>query len=147
MHPTLTQPSSTLRATMHMQKKRKNTSFRLQRELCRSRLPLFLVLISVYLFLSFRLSLFFSSSHHCPSRVNEEPAGSPYREVPQMFSQYCLLLNPFLSFPSYSFFLYHFYFFVAAGFTGSLLLLLKLPPLSYFSFIFDMKTWKSVYLP
>lgn len=37
--PTPTRPSSTPRATTHTQKKRKNTSFRLQRELCHSRPP------------------------------------------------------------------------------------------------------------
>lgn len=67
---------------MHTQKKRKNTSFRLQRELCGSLLPLSPLSISVSLFLSYRLLLFFSTSDHCPSRVNEEPAGSPDREVP-----------------------------------------------------------------
>lgn len=53
--PTPTRPSSTLRATTRTQRKRKNTSFRLQREPWSSLLPL-----SVSVYLSFFFSLYSS---------------------------------------------------------------------------------------
>ncbi|MED6276572.1 hypothetical protein CHARACLAT_004374 [Characodon lateralis] len=84
--PMPTQPSSTLKGTMHMQKKRRNTSFRLQRELCSS-----LAFLSVPLFLIVFLSLsptFVFSCGHCPFESTQSPQAEMF---PKLFKNYYFL--------------------------------------------------------
>lgn len=115
MRPTPTQPSSTLRATMHTQRKRKNTSFRLQGELCSSpRPPIFPLFQSLYLLFSLAVSPFSSPPlTTAPIMTTRNPqAQSTDREVPPSvfpvvafrwsnfipFTSCPLLLYPFFSF-------------------------------------------------
>lgn len=97
MHPTPTRPSSTPRATTHTQKRRKNTSFRLQRELCSSSSPL-LASVSVALSPVFLLHLCPPSWQWGTRRLSMD------REVSKIFSCYCFSLSQFLSCTSCSWF-------------------------------------------
>lgn len=66
------------------------------------------------------------------------------REVPQVFSYYCLLsIIYILSIISFFFFL----FFLAVGFHRQLAVVAEIIPFLMFFLIFDMNAWKSVYLP
>lgn len=131
--PTLTQPSSTLKATMHTQKKRKNTSFRLQRELSGS-FP-FPLWVSVSLFLC--LPFFFSTCDPCPHHDNEEPAGCPLAEkFPERFP-IIAFVEPISVVPVFSFISFLFLFWQPVS-TGSLPLLPMRSPLSYFFLFFDI---------
>lgn len=120
MRPTLTQPSSTLRATMHTQKKRKNISFRLQRELC-------------------LWSLFFSVSPFSSPPVTPAPimtmrnqqAVHRQRSSPSVFLL-LPLLSPFLSYTSL-----FLCFFLAASFHRQLAVAAEVVPFLIFFLFFD----------
>lgn len=133
MRPTPTRPSSTLRATMHTQKKRKNTSFRLQRELCSSLLPLSLFR-SLYLFFSLSVSPVSSPPLTTAPVLSTRNPQAVHR---QRGSPSVFLLLPFVEPISIIYILSFLSFFLSflwqPVFTGSLPLLLKSSPFSYFS--------------
>lgn len=104
MHPTPTQPSSMLRATMHTRKKRKNTSFRLQRELCGS-FPLSLFK-SLYLF--FSVSPFSSPPRNPATVTTMRNPQAVHRQ--RSFFLLLPLLSLFLSYTSCPLFLFLFLF-------------------------------------
>lgn len=63
---------------------------------------------SPYLFFALCLPRLFSTSVHCP-RQQGTRWQSTDRDVPEVFSFYCLLLSPFVSFPSCPLFLPSFF--------------------------------------
>lgn len=138
--PTPTQPSSTLRATMRTQKKRKNTSFRLQGELCSSLLPPFNPCIS------FSLSLSVSPFSSPPLTTAPIVSTRNPQAAQPVFFYYYLLLGPFLSFTSRPFFLSS-SFDLAAGVRRQLAVAAEVAPSLILFLIFDMNAWKSVSLP
>ncbi|KAA8586925.1 hypothetical protein FQN60_000761 [Etheostoma spectabile] len=123
-----TQPSSTLRATMHTQKKRKNTSFRLQKEL-RSSLLSPISISTVYLFFSV------SVSHFSPPPLTTAPAVSTrnlqavhrQRSSPSVF-----LLLPFVYHLHLVHYIIFFFFILAVGFHRKLAVAAKVFPFLIF---------------
>ncbi|KAG7222237.1 hypothetical protein INR49_016414, partial [Caranx melampygus] len=114
--------------TMHTQRKRKNTSFRLQGELCSSsHPPIFPLFQSLYLFFSLAVSPFSSPPlTTAPNVTTRNPqAVHRQRSSPKCFSCYCLSLIQFYTIYILSFItLFLFYFFLAASFSEAALPLL-----------------------
>lgn len=112
--------------------------------------PLFPLSVSVSLFLSFCLPLFLLHLWPLPPSWPQGTCRqSTDREVPQVFSCYCLLLSPssiiyISSFISLSFV---FFLFLAASFHRQLAVAAEVVPLVISFPIFDMNSWISVYLP
>lgn len=145
---TPTQPSSMLRATMHTQKKRKNTSFRLQRELCSSLPPLFLFQ-SLYPFFSLSVSSFSSPPLTSAPVMTTRNPQAVYRKgkFPNRFPviAFCWAYFYHLHLVLYLFLLF-FFFFLAASFHRQLANAVEVVPFVIFFLIFDMNSWRSVYL-